>query len=95
MKANPTCQQAFSVFEAFSFLLDDGLALGTPTNDDDLHHPQPLKRKKCMSKETIHRHKVLEEVAKFQKNMEELQLLRTVSNDLKHYRRMIRIKRND
>ncbi len=48
-----------------------------------------------MSKETIQRHKVLEEVAKFQKNMEELRFLRTVSNDLRSYRRMIRIKRND
>jgi hypothetical protein len=48
-----------------------------------------------MSKENLHRHKLLEEVAKFQKNMEELRLLRTVSNDLKNYRRMIRIKRND
>jgi len=48
-----------------------------------------------MSKDTMQRHKMLEEVAKFQKNMEELRLLRTVSNDLKNYRRMIRIKRND
>ncbi len=48
-----------------------------------------------MSKESIQRHKILEEVAKFQKNMEELRLLRIVSNDLKNYRRMIRIKRND
>jgi ribosomal protein S19 len=50
---------------------------------------------RSMSKETAHRHKLLEEVAKFQKNMEELRLLRTVSSDLRSYRRMIRIKRND
>ncbi len=48
-----------------------------------------------MNKESVHRHKLLEEVAKFQKNMEELRLMQTVSNDLRNYRRMIRIKRND
>jgi hypothetical protein len=59
--------------------------LGTPTNNDAPPN----------TKENLHRHKLLEEVAKFQKNMEELRLLRTISNDLKNYRRMIRIKRND
>jgi hypothetical protein len=48
-----------------------------------------------MTSETTHHTKVLEEVAKFQKNMEELRLLRNVSHDLKNYRRMIRIRRND
>jgi hypothetical protein len=48
-----------------------------------------------MTKENTPRAKVLEEVAKFQKTMEELRLLRNVSNDLKSYRRMIHIRRND
>jgi hypothetical protein len=48
-----------------------------------------------MSKKPMPHSKVLEEVAKFQKTMEELRLLKNVSNDLKNYRRMIRIKRYD
>jgi len=43
---------------------------------------------------TLHR-KVREEIAKFEKTMDELQLLKTVSKDLKSYRKMIRIKQND
>jgi hypothetical protein len=70
------------------------MARWTPTNDDDLQ-TRKTRMNRSMSKDTVHRHKLLEEVAKFQKNMEELRLLRTVSNDLKSYRRMIRIKRND
>jgi len=48
-----------------------------------------------MSKDPMLRGKVHEEIAKFQKNMEELHLLKDVSNDLKNYRRMIHIKQND
>jgi hypothetical protein len=48
-----------------------------------------------MTKNPTPHAKVLEEVAKFQKNMEELKLLKNVSNDLKNYRKMIHIKRND
>ena len=48
-----------------------------------------------MTKETLQRGKIIEEVAKFEKNMEELHLLKNVSHDLKSYRRMIRIKQND
>ena len=48
-----------------------------------------------MTKETLLRGKIIEEVAKFEKTMEELHLLKSVSNDLKSYRRMIRIKQND
>ena len=43
---------------------------------------------------TIHR-KVHEEIAKFEKTMDELHLIRNVSKDLKNYRRMIRIKQYD
>jgi hypothetical protein len=39
--------------------------------------------------------KILEEFTKFQSRMEEIRLLRCVSEDLKSYRRMIRIKRYD
>ena len=48
-----------------------------------------------MSKDPMLRGKVYEEIAKFQKTMEELHLLKDVSNDLKSYRRMIHIKQND
>jgi len=48
-----------------------------------------------MSKErTLHR-KIHEEMAKFEKTMEELRLLKSVSNDLKNYRKMIRLKKYD
>jgi hypothetical protein len=43
---------------------------------------------------TLHK-KVHEEIAKFEKNMDELHLLKSVSKDLKSYRKMIRIKRYD
>ena len=49
----------------------------------------------AMTKETLLRGKIIEEVAKFEKTMDELYLLRSVSNDLKSYRRMIHIKQND
>ncbi|HLN44958.1 MAG TPA: hypothetical protein VK209_04565 [Candidatus Sulfotelmatobacter sp.] len=41
------------------------------------------------------RKEVLEEVAKFQKNMEELRLIRDVINDIRYYRHMIRLRRFD
>jgi predicted house-cleaning noncanonical NTP pyrophosphatase (MazG superfamily) len=41
------------------------------------------------------RKEVLEEVAKFQKNMEELRLIRNVINDIRNYRRMIQVRRYD
>ena len=43
---------------------------------------------------TLHR-KVREELAKFEKQMDELQLMKTISKDLKNYRKMIKIKQND
>jgi hypothetical protein len=39
--------------------------------------------------------KILEEFAKFQSRMEEIRLLRCVSEDLRSYRRMIKIKQYD
>jgi len=36
-----------------------------------------------------------EEKAKFEKTMEELRLLKDVAQDLKHYKRMIKIKKYD
>ncbi len=36
-----------------------------------------------------------EEIAKFQKTMEELNLLKTVSQDLRNYRKMIHLKKFD
>ena len=57
------------------------------------HHN--TRAEQTMTKETLLRGKLVEEVAKFEKNMEELHLLKSVSNDLKSYRKMIRIKQND
>ncbi|HLE75780.1 MAG TPA: hypothetical protein VI864_07045 [Candidatus Bathyarchaeia archaeon] len=48
-----------------------------------------------MSKERVLHRKVREEMARFEKTMEELRLLKSVSQDLKNYRRMIRLKRYD
>jgi hypothetical protein len=48
-----------------------------------------------MSKDMQLHRKVLEELAKFEKTMEELHLLKRVSRDLKNYRKMIRVKRYD
>ena len=57
------------------------------------HHN--TRAEQTMTKETLLRGKLVEEVAKFEKNMDELHLLKSVSNDLKSYRRMINIKQND
>ena len=48
-----------------------------------------------MSKETTLHIKVHEEMAKFEKTMEELHLLKRVSQDLKSYRKMIQVKKYD
>jgi hypothetical protein len=48
-----------------------------------------------MSKDRMLHRKVHEEIAKFEKTMEELRLLKSVSEDLRKYRKMIRTKRND
>jgi hypothetical protein len=39
--------------------------------------------------------KIYEEFAKFERTMEELHLLRSVADDLKNYRKMIKLKRYD
>jgi hypothetical protein len=59
------------------------------------HTPSTAKRLKSMSKEKMLHRKVHEEMAKFEKTMEELHLLKCVSQDLKNYRKMIRLKRYD
>jgi hypothetical protein len=48
-----------------------------------------------MSDQKTLRTQVLEEMNKFEKNMEELHLLKSVSQDLKSYRKMIRMKKYD
>jgi hypothetical protein len=48
-----------------------------------------------MDKEKMLHRKVHEEMAKFEKTMEELHLLKSVSEDLKSYRKMIRVKKYD
>jgi hypothetical protein len=59
------------------------------------HTPLTAKRLKSMSKEKVPHRKIHEEMAKFEKTMEELYLLKCVSQDLKNYRKMIRLKRYD
>jgi len=48
-----------------------------------------------MSEKKIVQRKAREEIAKFQKTMEELKLLKYVSQDLENYRKMITIKKFD
>jgi len=62
---------------------------------DALPAPSTAKKLKSMSKERVLHRKVREEMAKFEKTMEELRLLKSVSQDLRHYRRMIRLKKYD
>jgi hypothetical protein len=59
------------------------------------HTSSTAKRLKSMSNEKPLGRKVHEEMAKFEKTMEELHLLKSVSQDLKKYRKMIRLKRYD
>jgi hypothetical protein len=65
----------------------------TATLPKNTHHNK--KADQIMTKETALRRKLIEEVSKFEKTMEELHLLKRVSDDLKSYRRMIHIKQND
>jgi hypothetical protein len=46
-----------------------------------------------MPQDTVHRFNT--EMAKFKKAIEEINLLKSVSEDLKSYRRMVRIKKFD
>jgi hypothetical protein len=48
-----------------------------------------------MAKEQVLHRKVQEELKKFEKTMEEIHLLKSVSQDLKNYRKMIRLKKYD
>jgi hypothetical protein len=66
-----------------------------PKNDE---HP-PIKNmqmgEKRMSRKDNSVQKIHEEFAKFEKAMEELNLLRQISQDLKNYKEMIKLKRYD
>lgn len=48
-----------------------------------------------MAKEKMLHREVHEELAKFEKTVEELRLLKCVSKDLKNYRKMIKLKKYD
>jgi len=48
-----------------------------------------------MAKEKKLHRKVHEEITKFEKTMEELHLLKSVSKNLKNYRKMIKLKKYD
>jgi hypothetical protein len=50
---------------------------------------------KMMSRGNQSLQKIYEEFAKFERTMEELRLLKSVAEDLKSYRRMIKLKRYD
>jgi hypothetical protein len=47
-----------------------------------------------MTQKTLH-HEVNKEMTKFQKTMDELHLLKSISKDLKNYRKMIKLKKYD
>jgi len=71
--------------------------LDKPTNDDTpsntfTTHPT---RHNNMSKKHATPAQIHEEIQKFEKTMQELQLLKNISQDLKNYRKMIRIKKHD
>jgi hypothetical protein len=85
----------FSVLEAFSFLLSDGKWLsGQPTNNENPQHSNNTGNNQMEKKDTAVE-KIYEEFAAFGKTMEELYLLKRVAMDLRHYRRMIRLKKYD
>jgi len=67
----------------------------TMTDPSKKHLITTKRAEQIMTKETALRSKLIEEVNRFEKTMEELHLLKRVSDDLKSYRRMIRIKQND
>jgi hypothetical protein len=48
-----------------------------------------------MAKQKTLHHEVHEEITRFQKNMEELRLLKCVSKGLKNYRKMMKLKKYD
>ncbi len=48
-----------------------------------------------MANEKTLYHEAREELVKFEKTMEELHLLKSVSKDLKNYRKMIKLKKYD
>ena len=48
-----------------------------------------------MAKEKTLHHEINEEITKFEKTIQELHLLKRVSQDLKNYRKMIKLKKYD
>jgi len=56
---------------------------------------QPKPKMKAMTETDQYIQKISEEFANFQKTMEELRLLKNVAQDLKSYRRMLKVKRYD
>jgi hypothetical protein len=48
-----------------------------------------------MEKEKTLQQQAYEQIAKFEKTMEDLHLLKSVSQDLKNYRKMIKLKKYD
>jgi hypothetical protein len=64
-----------------------------PTSNEALVCSQWMKRKKVKRDKAIK--KLHEEFAKFEITMQELCFLRRVANDLKSYRRMVKLKRYD
>ena len=83
-----------SVFEAFSFLLDDGNGQAVRQQTMKAFHQNATKMK-TMSENNVLAQKLREEFARFERTMEELYLLKRVAADLKSYRKMIRLKRYD
>jgi hypothetical protein len=86
----------FSVLEAFSFLLDNGLAaLGS---QHTMTHPPStlLKRSEPeLTTQTAMEAKIKHEMAEFQKTMQELHTLKKLSQDLRKYKRMLHIRKFD
>jgi len=72
------------------------LAVGPPTNNDKRPPKHNYKKaEKTMTQEKTLHHQVNEQMTKFEKTLQELHLLKRVSQDLKNYRKMMKLKKYD
>jgi hypothetical protein len=66
-----------------------------PKNDESPPTHKSRTRMSAMSRSERSVQKIWEEFAKFEKTMEELHMLKIVAEDLKNFRKMIKLKRYD
>jgi hypothetical protein len=85
----------FSVFEAFSFLLDDGngCVVSQKTMKASINACKEGEMKMGDNRRPIQR--IYEEFVKFERTMEELRFLKLVAQDLRSFKKMIKLKKYD